>query len=421
MKETTGKQTIKATVVGLSNGGILSSNLSVSYETRRIIRKDPTIALARSFSIGPIFSSEWSIRGKKGADEEWVSFIEEQISGWRLLFLNHALYSGIDFGWAPFEVVYGIKEGRFVLKKLKPLLQDITEIKVEEKTGSFVGYEQKKDDGSIVFLKSEKALHVAFRVEGTMWHGQALLDNIVKTYNSWIDADNGAKRYDKKVAGTKHIIYYPPGDCLDENGQTVDNGEMAKRILNTLEASGNIAVPNNVLEHLEGLNASQLEPYRWRIELLEDKKGKQPTFISRLKYLDVLKARGLMMPERSLLEGEHGTLSEASAHIDLALTNMDIVHTLAVEALNKQVVDTLLKQNFGEKAIGKVRIFPASLVDERLVYLQKVYLAMISESDNDEEIRGIDTVAMKELLGVPKKMDNIGKEEMIEREEDEEV
>jgi hypothetical protein len=421
LKETTGKQTIKATVVGLSNGGILSSNLSVSYETRRIIRKDPTIALARSFSIGPIFSSEWSIRGKKGADEEWVSFIEEQISGWRLLFLNHALYSGIDFGWAPFEVVYGIKEGRFVLKKLKPLLQDITEIKVEEKTGSFVGYEQKKDDGSIVFLKSEKALHVAFRVEGTMWHGQALLDNIVKTYNSWIDADNGAKRYDKKVAGTKHIIYYPPGDCLDENGQTVDNGEMAKRILNTLEASGNIAVPNNVLEHLEGLNASQLEPYRWRIELLEDKKGKQPTFISRLKYLDVLKARGLMMPERSLLEGEHGTLSEASAHIDLALTNMDIVHTLAVEALNKQVVDTLLKQNFGEKAIGKVRIFPASLVDERLVYLQKVYLAMISESDNDEEIRGIDTVAMKELLGVPKKMDNIGKEEMIEREEDEEV
>ena len=398
-EEQTKKQTTVTSIfVSPSGREEYQQRSSYTYAKRREVRKDPTIALGRAYSVAPILTSPWTVQsaGDEISDER-VKFIKDQINPWRLEYLMHALYGGIDFGWAPFEVVFGEKNGKIVLEKLKPLLQDITIILID-RFGNFVGFKQKDN----VVVEGENALLVSFRVEGSMLHGQPLLDNVVRAFDSWNDAENGAKRYDKKIAGSHFIIYYPPGNCLDAAGETVSNATMAGTILDALEASGSIAVPRTILEHIEELNDSQKEPYEWKIELLSDKAGKQGNFVTRLRYLDTIKIRGMLMPERTMIEGSHGTLAESTEHMNLALTQMDFLQLFVSGILNRKVIDVLLVQNWGEDAAGSVWVTPTSLVDTRKAYLQKVYMAIISKMGDDMEVSQVDMDALKDLIGVPK-------------------
>lgn len=378
----------------------LPVSLATTYSAKRILRRDPTVALGRAFSVAPILTSVWSIQAEEDIPKEVTRFIRRNVLPWRLRYLVHGLFSMIDYGWAPYEVVYGYSVGtrKVELVKLKPLLQDITSILIRTDTGAFDGFIQ--DNEIIVGLPN--ALLLSGGVEGTMWYGNSLLDNVTGTQTTWTDANDGARRYDLKIAGSHFVVYYPPGNCLDEAGAEVPNSERASQILEALESSGSIAVPTTILEHVEELNREQQAPYEWKIEILEDKGGRQVSFTARLKYLDTLKIRGLLMPERSMMEGSHGTLAEASAHIDLALTHMDFVHLYVTEVLSLSVVDTLLAANWGSEFAGKVWIVPASLVDARRVYLERVFLEMLSGDKGVAVADYIDGDTLKDLIGVPK-------------------
>ena len=157
--------------------------------------KDPTIALSRYFSVAPILNAKWTVQAEEDVDDEIVKFIKSQVDPWRLVFLEHALLSAIDFGWGPFEIVYGTSKGKVYIEKLKPLLQDITVILVNGQ-GAFIGFKQ-----DTILVENEKALLFNTRVEGTQWYGVATVENIENAYDTWIDANNGARRYDKKIAG----------------------------------------------------------------------------------------------------------------------------------------------------------------------------------------------------------------------------
>lgn len=401
-KERTGIQAANAVYMTNGTDGVLPVTRTLAYATMRTMRKDPTIALGRCFSMAPVLTSKWALQTAVDVPDEWVTFIQKHVMKYRLLLMESALASNVDFGWAPFEVVYKEADGLIGIAKIKPLLQDFTEILVDA-GGSFVGFKQSnRNTGEEQYVRGAQALLVSFRVEGTMWYGRALIENTVDAYDCWLRANAGADRYDKKIAGSHFVVYYPPGQSINSTGEILDNGEIAKDILQALESSGSVAVPNVVLESIAELNEKELSPYTWRITILEDKGGRQASFVNRLKYLDTLKIRSLLMPERSMAEGSHGTLAEASAHIDLALTHMDFLHLAVSEAVTKGVIDTLLRLNWGEEAVGKVWIVPSSLVDERKTYLQKVYTTILQNSTTDDELKTVDMDAVKDILGIPK-------------------
>jgi hypothetical protein len=401
MTEATKRQDALSTVFTRNGQEELSPTADVTYDTIREIVKDPTVSIARNFSVAPILISDWSVQTKEEElpkIEEAKKFIEKQVLPWRLRFLEKALYNAIDYGWAPFEIVYEEVDGKIGIKKIKPLLHDITAILVDASTGEFVGFQQ--NDDSVV--DEEKSLLVSINVEGTMWYGRGFIEGVYEAYTAWNDANDGAKRYDKKIAGSHFVVFYPPGDCLNEDGETLTNAEMAGTVLDSLESSGSISIPTTILEHLQQLNMAQASQYEWKIEILEDKGGRQPTFIERLKYLDALKSRGLNMPERTLMEGTHGTKAESSEHGSAAITFMDFLHLYVTEILNRMVVDRLLIMNFGPEYAGEVCIIPAPLVDERQIYLEKVYLALLSRMKDASEIQNIDLWTLKDLVKVPK-------------------
>jgi hypothetical protein len=347
-------------------------------------------------AVTPILAAEWVIEADEDAPSDAREFIDEQFMEKRQPLLQPALLHGyVDFGFQPFEKVFeATTEGRVGLRKIKPLIQDHTKIQVDDQTGAFEGFRQGGEA-----LAVEYCLLYSFGVEGTNWGGQPLLENIRETWWDWKQANDGAVRYDRKVAGSHFVVHFPKGVSEDITGQEVDNSEIANTILASLESSGGIAIPRTVAAYVSDL--SKDEP-AWVIEILSDGGGQQPTFIDRLQYLDVNLIRGLILPERAVLEGKHGTLAEAGEHGDLALTNAELLHEQVTRTTNWYAVDQLLAINWGDEARGTVRLVAAPIQDTKRAFLREVYKHVLTDPSGFlEEFGALDTEALRDALGVP--------------------
>ena len=373
---------------------------SATYTQLRELRKDPTIALARQLAIAPILASLWSVEATDEAPEGAKEFIEKQIKPTRMHILRNGFLGCIDFGWQSFEKVFELtKDGLIGLKKLKPLLPDLTDILVNGENGAFAGVRQQSQNTTAnIDLLVGEVLLLYIDVEGTDWYGQGILDIVKKTQDSWEEVDTAAKRYDKKIAGANWIVHYPEGTSLIE-GEEVDNFKIATDVSHSLEASGTLILPSGVKDLMDDLE-KQLGG-GWKVELISAK-GSISDFISRQKYLDALKVRAFGLPERAVLEGMFGTKAEAEAHADFAIINMEIRHAIVVELVNWHLVNQLLRFNWGVEAENTVFIKPTPIVDLVLQYLREVYSAVLASPEGF--VVAMDTIdlgAMQDQLGLP--------------------
>lgn len=397
--EVTGESQTGTQALSISYGGQLANTLPASYATYRTMRKHPTIALARALTAAPIVAGEWSVEADDGVSEDRIDLIREMFLPVRSQIVETALLGGTDFGWAGFEKIFSVVKGRIHVR-FKPLLHDITGLLVVKDTGAFAGYEQTRDQTTLPLAHS---LHIGFRVEGTEWHGSSLLENVRSTYNDWIAASEGAGRYDAKIAGSHWVVRYPVGQSKID-GVMTPNAEIAKTMLKALESSGSAIVSRPPMDAIQALARSGMDPdvLGWGIELISDSSARQHSFTNRLEYLDKQMVRGLMVPERAILEGQFGTKAEAGVHADLALTHMELLHEHITRHLNWYAVDQVLDLNFGPDARGTVRLAPSPLVDAKREFMQQLFLKFAENpASTAAEWAAIDTDAMKDTLGVP--------------------
>lgn len=400
LEETTGAQLVSAGTSELSR----PASLPKTYATYRTMRLHPTIALARAFSSAPIIAGDWLIESDDEIDDELVQFIQKQMFPIREQLLATAMHGTTDFGWQGWEKVFEEKDGRIVLKKAKPLLQDITKIMVDPTTGAFIGFQQADANGREFLLPIDNSLLISARVEGTQWHGEALMENARKWYNRHNEADKVSADYDRKVAGANVIVHYPTGSSVTiKDGPKEDNGVVAKRILAAMEGTGGVVIPNVLHKHIEKLNKEAKEQAGWRIEILSDGVPKQYAFVPRLQYIDRMLVRAFHLPERAVLEGAFGTKADASTHADLALVVMELAHADITRHINWHLVDQLLALNWGDEFRSTVRLVAAPLSDEKLAYLRDIYKSILANATLAlEEGQQIDTDGIKDAIGVPK-------------------
>lgn len=388
----TGSQTIS---YSFSEGVLFRPTTAGTYADYRELRKDPTAALGRGLLVSGVLGGSWSVESDEGVNEAAVDFIKTLMPLREEIMRNAVGFGRVDFGWMGFEKVFTVKDGRLTLEKLKPLLQDMTTILIDRQ-GNFTGYKQQSVFTALpIIVPLEKCLHIAFDVEGGDLYGTPLLEHIRATQSSWDDCDAGAKRYDTKIAGSHFVVHYPPGTS-EVDGETVDNSEIANKLLTALESSGSMALPSTTADYIQELvdsNVSKL--YEWDVTLLSDTSARQPTFIERLKYLDALKIRGLILPERSMLEGQFGTKAEAGEHIGLAVTGMQEIDKAITREINSQCVDQLLDLNWGLPP-GSVRFVAVPLVDLEAAFLRALYIELVPD-----DFPTIDTKSLKEQLHVP--------------------
>ena len=351
------------------------------------------MALARELAVAPILAAEWTVERSKDAPEEWKTCIEDTFMPLRDEYLATALYYGdIDFGYQCWEKIIEPRDGYLKITRLKQLLHDITEICIGHK-GGFIGVRQLGKD-----LGLANSIHVGFRVEGSYLYGIPLLENVRQIYNWWTDCNEGARRYDRKIAGCHIVVEYPDGTCTNRQGKEVECAVMAAEILDTLESAGGVSVPRDMAAYMQVLNTDNPG---WKIWILDAGGNQQTSFAARLEYLDKQFCRGIHIPERAMMEGRHGTLAEAEAHGDVIFTIQDIKHRRVTDELNRQAVNQVLYLNYGRKAVGKVRLKASPIADQKKQYFADLYKALLGSPAGAQELGSLDLASIRDQLGLP--------------------
>lgn len=390
----------------------LSDGREFSWSDAREIRKDPTVRLARLLSVAPILAAAWSVENDADADPRAIDFVN-RIVKFRSHIIKEAAFGLLDYGWRGMEVVwkYG-DEGYYDIDKFIPLLPDITLIKPDPE-GNFLGFHQSYTDHNAEIREVEiigRAKCILFnqRQEGSNFYGESDLETIQKTKERYDFANDIAEEYDRKSAGACLIIEFPIGKTL-LNGVMTDNAEIARTLHATVKSNCGISIPKSVAgaigNLMQGSTSNSLTTTEgWAIRLLESTGSSSAHLLSRAQHLETLMVRGIGLPERSLLEGKHGTKADAAVHADVALTSAIDRSDYILSVINEGPIASGLVFNFGPKQKGKVRLIAEPIGENEKEFLREVYMQILKGSDSALlDLGNVDMAAVREVAGVPSK------------------
>lgn len=415
---------------GLQNGwNFFYTRRALWYRAIRAMRRDPTINLARILSIAPILSAGWSYEETDDAPEGARDYIEKEIEPFRLDLIQTGMMNCLDFGWQSYEKVlhYSEEDHEIHIKKLKPLLPDLTHIRVDQLTGEFIGLQQFQNFASIernaiINLDLDQSLLYYIDHEGTNWYGNSVMRIAEMPHRFSSITNRAAMRYDLKIAGSHWVVSYPIGTSPYGPGKIeTDNFLIAQDIIRTLEASGAVAIPTMLASYISDLNSVggefASEKRDWRVEILSDNSAGSQSFDTRLRYLDSLKFRAFGLPERSGIEGQFGTKAEAGEHIDFALTHILFRGDKFCQLTNIGLVNQLLRYRHGPRAENTVFIKQKPLTDEAKQRLFQLYMKLLElPTAEAQEVSRIDFNELAKKCDIPinqefEQGNNIGDEE----------
>ena len=377
-----------------------ATDLYRSWEWRLILmRNDPTLALLRQLWIAPILSAGWSVEADDDASDEAIDYAHDEMGRLHQDLIPVAGLGCLDWGWAPFEQIFTNRpDGKLGLKQAKSLLQQMTTIKTDEKTGEYIGLSQ--DD---VFLDLDHSILFNFDVIGTNYYGSAPMKAAEQPWYDSTQVDDRLATLNVRVAGEHWVIYYPVG-VTSIDGTDTDNFEVAEQIMEKMLQSGSVAVPNEIRSELNILNADAgTHEYQcWRIELLSSGETSSAFYLEQQRYNDILKARALGFPERSVFEGEHGTKAEAGVHTDAAVQQLEKRSQELTQSVSRQVLKPLVEFNFGADQAERISLVANPIVDSTLQLWLRLYEQFLNNGDVlVEEFDNINMREVREKLGIP--------------------
>jgi hypothetical protein len=381
-----------------------------TYPNYRRMSSNPTLALAKAVKTGPLLASAWGWQAKdKETPDEIVAFIRDMLDPMRPFVLNDMLFA-LDMGNQSFELVWERETGtkpklpatRYVIRKIKPLLQELTTVLVDPKTGQFKGLQNGQTT-----LNPGECFHFPYDMRAGNWYGRSLHENVRREFCDYdADAKEMAKLA-KKLSGIVAIARVLRGMAKDKDGKDVDRFTVAKTVVAGLAQSKGVVFESLAHDADDLRNNPDLAKLTdITIETL-DFGSTSPALSSMLdkrKQYQSEFMQGWLLPPRAALEGQHGTLAEAEVHADVGITGAEILHQYAVTFFNWYVVDPLLVLNFGEQARGSIYATPAPILDSKKIVLKQILTAILQNAATLEmALAQIDTDAIYDQLDIPKR------------------
>lgn len=371
------------------------------------MRTNPTVALARAIAHGPIRSASYSFESEDNVPDDTVEFISNEIKiHWDELIRN--MLFALDYGWSPFEKVWALnEENQLVYRKLKPLLVDKTMIRCDKNTGSFEGLKNEN-----VEVRKENSYVFTYDSEAGNLYGRSRNENIRLTaWNQWATIAERSGQYATKIAGIIPLIEYPLGKSEGVGGETVDNFELAKRVLDNLGKGSGVAMPNVFAKHAGDLSRSGVDLSKlkaWQISFLESKGSHGKDFNDTLRHRESLLMRGWLTPERVATEGQMGTKAESQSQGEWAMLISDALFKDMTNSINWYIVDPLLLYNYGPQFVSKVKIIPTGISGWLRDFYQKIIEKVLTDTGNiDLFLSWVDAGGLLDAVKIPKNDETI--------------
>jgi hypothetical protein len=370
-----------------------------SYQTWRKIRNDPTCQLALAITTTPIRSANFRYVAKDGTPKEALKLIEETFENIREYYIDYAL-NALVYGWSPAELIWDNVQGKWTVTAIKPLLHDTTSILVDASTGSFAGL--LADDGKTE-LDTLYANVISNQTEYNDLYGKSRLESIREDWNAYIQLRNKEGAYYQLTSAAVFLLYYPEGTSRDASGAEVSNFDIAKAVIKDLRQGNAIALTNTVnpeLAHLINSGVKPSELREWHIDLIETaSESHGRAFSDAMSSKQRLFCRGILVPERAMTEGTHGTLAESSVHADVALSISDQTQKEIIRQTNWHLVNKILAVNGYEP--NSVKIVPQPVSEDQRATLRKLFEMAAAPQNLDVFMNILDYDKIAEDLGIP--------------------
>jgi hypothetical protein len=356
----------------------------------------------RSIVAAPIIGNSW--RWKKLRDDvpdEWLAFARQVLDPLRQSIVRDALRA-LEFGWAGFEKVWEVQRGRRILRKLKPLLWELTEILVDEH-GNPVGLFNRVPGESPTVLTSGKYFLYTQDAEAGNPYGRSRHENIRQIWSECEQIRHRLAQYLRKVSGIVVQLHYPEGTSRDAAGAERPNQWLGQQVLDAVSAGKSVMFPNGFAAGGDPHAAFDLAgKSSWQLSAFESGGADHaPGMKEVLEYYDALIFRGWMRPERTGLESRHGSRADAKTHTDTATLDSELIDQDLAAAINRDVVDELLVFNFGPRARSAVAIEPAPIETDSVDALRQILRELLASKSSDAAAK-IDVEALLDELSVPR-------------------
>lgn len=370
------------------------------YAVYREMRNDPTIALCRAAATAPVKFASYSVEGEHAEAVDFIrSFLQDEWFG-----IVRLLLYAVDYGWVPAEKVWYVDPKTHRQHcRLRALRQEHTQALVDSETGELVGLQQQE-------TKLDLRSALVFTIDGEYGdpYGRSRYENFrTQAWEPWKKVIGQLDRYHQKASGVVPVLRYPVGVSKSKGGQEVDNFTHAQNVLNSLSRVKGVAIPwkieNWMVEALrQGANLKDLAA--WQLEFMDVKAGAGGEMIQTARYYDSLKARGMLVPERSVLEGQFGTKAEAGEHADVAMAVAEELFMDIVDCVNRQVIDDLVLVNFGPQAVGGARAVPTPMRDDEKAFSKELVKAVLENPNNADLVQAmLDFDSMIDATGLPRR------------------
>lgn len=357
----------------------------ISMTVYKRMRNDGMINAGLQFCILPIQGLEYDIECE---DKDIRDFHEEEMEKHYKTLIGKMLNSGLSYGYSPLEKVFEAKDGKWVYDKFKDPDVETIKILTTEK-GSFSGFEQTTPD--IVQLKPDKCFVFTHRLEHGNYYG---IPRTKPAYQYWY-AHNlmmlNMNRYMERKGDPPRITRYPE----DKDTALRPNMKRAIELGEELRSGSDIALPN-----VRDANGH----FVWDISYhLDDQRVTM--FLGCLKYLDALKLRAIIVPERTFTQDTGtGSYAMVQSHIDMFFLSAEGLISDCENAINHYVFPQTTKYNFGENApLTTINIAPISVVNRQ--FMEGIITELVK---NREFIP--DTEAIAKRLDVPQRPEEASEE-----------
>lgn len=388
-------------------GGKLNKRPEINKVLFDRMMRDPTIRLAVDIIVAMLMRQPWGVeKGDPDYNEQVMKMIEPR----REMMIRSTIRGLLRAGWRGFEVVYGQVDSVDCIIGIKALKNDITTPLAFADTGEFAGFENKGyGQYTETVIDAEHCIFVNFDDEGCGDLPDPLLKSVEGPFEKHEKCDEGAQRYDEKVAGGFLFGTYPVGATAYsvEGGAETDNAVIFQGMIAAITSSGWAGVPVKIDPETGEVRGKDA----WSLEHIAAGGGLQPNFIARLKYLDALKLRAFGIPERATVEGQFGTKAEAAAHGDIAvLINLGRAGIL-LRAINDGPLRAINLSNHGDPDYCKLALGELPPEDRKL--FGDIFTSLMGDPIfGDEVATSIDVKQLLKKLNVP----TLSEEEIAQKE-----
>ena len=389
-----------------SAGGLLTKILSyvgkrnVTYLLLKEIALHPIVRLGTELIIGIIAKSPWNVVIDENSPH-YALFTEEELESIRLTtqnnldefrdeILNTALRNQIIYGWQAFERVieWNPEKECFVVKELKPILQDFTYI-LTDKAGNYAGIRNiPPTDGKIVDIPASEVILFNVDVQGQNWYGTPLLLSAVEPYLRLCKLGAYKDKYLDRISSVSAVLKFPIGKETMPDGSEVDNYEIAQSLAKGLAENSVVAIPNTLKREL----ATDESP-GWEIDFVDPHNSAiGGIFEEQVKHEESLLINALGLPSRVVLDGQYGSYSSNQTYRDASYDILQTRLNRLIKTINQQFIDPMLNLNYN--APGLLHIKAAPLDDDSIQNMFRLYSTLKDDPN-------VDQVAVLERLGIP--------------------